>query len=223
MIGIFDSGRGGIASLKYVRGMLPRVDIAYLADRKNSPYGTKSTAELVCLVCEDIRRLVAFGAEKILIACCTASTVHSFLPTEYRDISIPIISPTAKIAAGLTENGKITVIATQTTVLSGAFGAEIKRINPEASVYSIPCQGLVGLIEGRCEKEALETEILEICEKIDSLGTDTLVLGCTHFSHVRGIFEKNLKTVKTVDSAAIGASVIANEIKTEENGKILYT
>ena len=223
MIGIFDSGRGGIASLGYVRKMLPRVDIAYLADRKNSPYGTKQKGELISLVREDIRRLLELGAEKILIACCTASTVHGMLPKEYRDISVPIISPTAKVAAGLTENRKITVIATEATVRSGAFSAEIKKTDSSSKVYSIPCQRLVGLIEGRFSNEAIEAEISEICKKTNALGTDTLILGCTHFSHVRGIFEKRLKSVKTVDSAAIGALEIINGIKTEENGKILYT
>ena len=71
MIGIFDSGRGGIASLTVVKKLLPRVDIAYLADRKNAPYGTKSERELKLLVRRDIARLRELGAEKILIACCT--------------------------------------------------------------------------------------------------------------------------------------------------------
>ena len=222
MIGIFDSGRGGIASLKILRGLLPRVDIAYLADRKNAPYGTKSKAELIRLASEDARRLCELGAEKILIACCTASTVYCSLPHKYKRICIPIITPAAKAAAELTENRKIAVIATEATVRSDAFAKEITAYNSEIKVFSIPCQKLVSLIEKRADEAEVSEQIARICKKIEPLGADTLVLGCTHFSHARTEFEKRLK-LKTVDSAAIGAMEIVRITKSEENGKILYT
>ena len=222
MIGIFDSGRGGIASLKILRSVLPRVDIAYLADRKNAPYGTKSKSELIRLVSEDARRLCELGAQKILIACCTASTVHCALPKKYKNACIPIISPAAKAAAELTENRKIAVIATEATVRSNSFAEKIKAQNPEITVFSIPCQALVALIERRADEAEIYKQIALICEKIKPLGADTLLLGCTHFSHVRTEFEERLK-LKTVDSAAIGAMEIVKITKSEENGKILYT
>lgn len=223
MIGIFDSGRGGIASAKYLRKMLPYVDIAYLADRENAPYGTKQRRELIDLVKEDIRRLLELGVEKILIACCTASTVYSALPEKYRNICVPIISSAARAAAALTCNGKVSVIATEATVRSGAFHDEIKKTSPKTEVCQLPCQRLVGLIESRGEADALEEEIAKICKSIRAYSADTLILGCTHFSHVRSAFEKHLKEISIVDSALTGAMEISGRIKTEENGKILYT
>lgn len=223
MIGIFDSGRGGIASAKHLRKMFPYVDIAYLADRKNSPYGTKQRGELIDLASEDIRRLLELGAEKILIACCTASTVYSALPEKYRSICVPIISPAAKAAATLTKNGRIAVIATEATVRSGAFPYEIKRLKSGIEVCQIACQRLVAVIESRGNSDALEEEITVICKSVRALAADTLILGCTHFSHVRDIFGRQLKKMNVIDSAQTGAMAIPDGIKTKENGKILYT
>lgn len=223
MIGIFDSGRGGIASFMRVRQLLPHADIAYLADRKNAPYGTKSPEVLRRLVCEDIRRLYELGAKKILIACCTASSVYDTLPQKWRSISLPIISPTAKYAASVTENGRIAVIATEATVKSRRFSTEIKNRLSGAEVTEIPAQRLVGLIEHRAERRELEDEARRIEKLIRPLGCDTLVLGCTHFSHATKIFESILGNIRIADSATVGAEAIVNDIKIRENGKILYT
>ena len=76
MIGIFDSGVGGLNAFYEVRRGLPYADIAYLADRANAPYGTKPKDELISLVKNDIKRLRELGCRLILIACCTASTVY---------------------------------------------------------------------------------------------------------------------------------------------------
>ena len=74
MLGVFDSGVGGLAALRELRRLLPFEDMIYLADKENAPYGTKTEDELVALVREDVKRLRELGAEKILMACCTAST-----------------------------------------------------------------------------------------------------------------------------------------------------
>lgn len=222
MIGIFDSGRGGIASFMRVRGLLPHADLAYLADRKNAPYGTKSPERLKRLVSEDIRRLRELGAQRILIACCTASSVYDALPKEQREISVPIIRPTAEYAASLTENGRIAVIATEATVKSKRFSAEIENSLPGVRVFELPTQHLVSLIENRAERGEIEAEALRISDWVSRNGCDTLVLGCTHFSHASRIFESILGNVRIADSAAVGAYAIVNGIKHRENGKILY-
>ncbi len=222
MIGIFDSGRGGVASARILRALFPLLDIAYIADRKNAPYGTKTEGELLQLVCEDIRRLRELGCEKILIACCTASTVYEGLPEEYKSVCVPIVAPTARAAASLTKNRKIAVIATEATVSSGAFSARIKECDPSVSVREIAAQELVGLIECGADEGRLRRRIEKICREISSLGADTLILGCTHFSHVKNTFADFLGNIRAVDSASVGALEIAKTINTRENGKILY-
>lgn len=199
MIGVLDSGRGGLVAFKELRRLMPRVDITYLADRKNAPYGNKRPDEILRLTECGIMRLGDMGCEMILIACCTASSLHDLLPEELRNISIPIITPTARLCR---DSSSVLVIATEHTVRSGAFSKEIKRFS-DANVREIPMQPLVSLIEwGRDTKPATD-EIVEMCE-----GCDTLILGCTHFSHLYDDLRARLPEVKILSPAHIGANEV---------------
>lgn len=222
MIGVFDSGRGGLAAAALIRRAMPFADVVYLADRENAPYGTKSKEELVFLVGEDIRRLLEIGAEKILIACCTASTVYDLLPDNCRAVSVPIVRPTAMAAASITE-GSVAVFATEATVRSGSFGREIKSVKKDCSVKEIPAQSLVGLVELGADRDTLLKEVARLCKKLPP-DTDTVILGCTHFSLVRELFAVTLGGgVSIVDAARVGAECIINE-KTcaVGNGRCIY-
>ena len=128
MIGIFDSGVGGLSAYRELRLLLPRCDIIYLADRRNAPYGTKTKDELIKLVKHDILQLKNMGAEKILVACCTASTVVPHLDFEERRCVLPIIFPAARVAARL---ARVTVIATEHTARSSAFIVAVTVIGLE--------------------------------------------------------------------------------------------
>ena len=130
MIGIFDSGAGGLAALRKLRALLPNADICYLADRKNAPYGTKSQDELRRLVIRDIRILKRLGATEILSACCTASAVIDAMKSNISDGVTTIIKPTARKAASQTKNQKIALLCTYATAKSYAFEREILSANP---------------------------------------------------------------------------------------------
>ena len=225
MIGIFDSGVGGMAALGEVRRLLPKSDVIYLADRKNAPYGTKSEDELTELVKRDIKRLRELGATDILVACCTASTVFKNLDIEERQGVIPIISPSALIAAKLK---KITVIATEHTVRSSAFALAIKAISPDASVEEIPCQRLVSLVEsgerdGNISREC-EDILISVASSAKEHASEGIILGCTHFSHLEKTIKKLLPRVKIINPARIGARELASRARdTVGNGRITYT
>ena len=122
VIGVFDSGVGGLASARVLRSRLKAENIIYLADRKNAPYGTKSKEELISLVSNDILRLKNYGCRICLIACCTASSVYEHLDNELKKISLPIIEPAALLAS---RGRKIAVIATEHTVESSVFKQKI--------------------------------------------------------------------------------------------------
>ena len=222
MIGVFDSGRGGLAAACSIRRTMPFADIVYLADRENAPYGTKSREQLVFLVCEDIRRLLEIGAEKILIACCTASTVYDLLPERYKAVSVPIVQPTAKAAANLTK-GSVSVFATEATVKSGAFEREIKNEVIDCAVKEIPAQNLVKLVEFGADTDKILKEVKKLCENLPS-ETDTVILGCTHFSFAREQFALCLGAdVRIVDAAAVGANCIINKkIGASGNARCIY-
>ena len=137
MIGVCDSGEGGVVAVEELRAISPTVDVCFFADRKNAPYGTKSPDELLSLLRADINRVRDAGADEVLIACCTASTVYCRLTEEERRGVYPIIAPTAKAALEKTKNGCIGVLATEATVLSHAFAREIKRNEPNARVIEL--------------------------------------------------------------------------------------
>ena len=229
MIGIFDSGVGGLSAYSEVRRLLPREDIIYLADKKNAPYGTKTKEELLALTKKDIKRLLSLGAKKVLIACCTASTVYSELDEELRALSVPIIVPTARVAAN--RGNIIAVIATERTVLARAFSTEIHKFSESASVFEFPEQRLVSLIEKGSRDGCITDECKDIISKIGktvvSIGADTLILGCTHFSHVEGELARLIPNVRILSPARLGARELIMSIKTNqrspEHGRTVYT
>jgi glutamate racemase len=188
VIGVIDSGVGGITALYELTRLYPKADLLYLADRKNAPYGTKDEDTLTRLLSDGIKRLSDAGADHILIACCTASTVYHRLPPWQKAISTPIIKPAAVTAVSKTKALDIGVIATERTVSSHAFEREIKDIDPRIRVRELPLQPLVGMVESgvrdggadKIQKEKIKNLILpSIGEK-----TDVLILGCTHFTHL---------------------------------------
>lgn len=221
MIGIFDSGVGGLISANEVSRLLPREDIIYLADRENAPYGTKRRDELIRLVKADIKRLRGFGAEKILIACCTASTIHSELTVSEREISIPIILPAAKAAVAEARN--IAVISTLHTQASHAFRDAVNGIDPNAAVSEFALQELVALVEEGNRDGKITRECKELLDSFteDKLpkGAEALILGCTHFSHLEGEFKKRLPHIKIISPAKEGAREIAKYYKENKIGR----
>ena len=224
MIGVLDSGVGEFNSVRELKRLLPRCDIACFADRKNAPYGTKSEDELISLVRRGIDRLTCLGAEKILLACCTASSIWEKLDSKRKNISRPIIEWGISPLTG--EEKRVLVIATEHTVRSGAFSRVIHEKFPEISVYSEPMQSLVAAVELGSRGNLLlsiapEMDKLEkICKTYEP---DSLVLGCTHFSTVEGEIKRRLPHLKILNPARLGAAAVAKEVwHTREQGKIIY-
>lgn len=229
MIGVFDSGVGGFNSIPTLRKKLPRVDIVYHADRKNAPYGTKNEDELLCLVNDCVDRLVSCGAERILMACCTASTVWHRLEDTKRDISVPIIRYAADALSG--DEKTVLVIATERTVADGAFGEVIKKKCSNARAIQVPMQSLVVAVENGARvgdiKEATKSEIEAIRRLAEEHRPDALVLGCTHFSSVAELIKDAAPIAKIINPAQLGATAMANDvtrlgINTQEQGRLIY-
>ena len=208
MIGIFDSGAGGLCSLAELRRLSPRADIVYLADRKNAPYGTKSREELTELVKCDIERLLHEGCDRVLMACCTASTVYELLPDEYRAVSVPIIEPTARESVMLSKSKRIGILSTEATKKSGAFVEKILKYEPTAVTVCASAPELVALAESGERDGALsESGLLTVKKSVSAFagsGIDTLILGCTHFAYFENTI-KDVLRIGMVNSALVGA------------------
>ena len=219
MIGVCDSGEGGVVAIEELRAISPTVDVCFFADRKNAPYGTKSPDELLSLLRADINRVRDAGADEVLIACCTASTVYCRLTEEERRGVYPIIAPTAKAALEKTKNGCIGVLATEATVLSHAFAWEIKRNEPNARVIELAAQRFVEYVErGKTDYRDVEATI----EKLKRNNIDTLILGCTHFPRLSGIISEYAGSITVISSAREGALEIAKHARLAGAGATTY-
>ncbi len=204
MIGLIDSGEGGIITAREIRRKSKTLDLTLLIDRKRAPYGTKTKEELIEITRENAERLLSLGAERVLLACCTASTVWKELPTHIKERTIPIIEPTARRASGLTENGRIAVIATEATVRSGKWE---EMLHPN-KVFALALGGLVALIEGGAHDGHLgaaeRSALRDMLRPLASVGADTLILGCTHFPALMGEIRGDVKKygIKHIVSSA---------------------
>lgn len=218
MTGVYDSGRGGEIALAYLRDFCPREDLVFLGDRRNAPYGTKTESELVPIIEHNLGRLYGLGCERVLIACCTASTVYPRLSEPARSRSIPIISPTAAIARSVTGVSRVAVLATRRTVESHAFAGALSGLD----VLEIEASRLVTEAERGRDSESctdsLTEYLLSKIEKVRNFGADTLILGCTHFA----AFEEKIKElyrsiakkeIITVNSARVGADIASRRIE----------
>ena len=221
LIGILDSGAGGLFALSALRSARPLADLCFFADRDNAPYGTKGREEIAHLLKAGISRLRDAGCEAILIACCTASSVIEMLTPSERFGAIPIIRPTAMAAVRATRCNRIAVISTEATWRSDAFGREIAKIAPKICVTAHPTHELVSLVEeGACDcnaspaaKAVIKRTLLPLFE----CDFDTLILGCTHFSHLEGEIGSLFgEGVKVISSAREGAAELIRTLTEDD-------
>lgn len=229
MIGVFDSGVGGFNSIPALRKKLPRADIVYLADRKNAPYGTKSEDEVLVFAEGCIDRLMSYGAERILMACCTASTVWHKMDESRRNVAVPIIQYAENGLRG--DERRVLVIATERTVADGAFVKAIKKKCPSADAVQVPKQSLVLAVEKGARdgnmKDATQEEVEEIRRLAEEYRPDALILGCTHFSSVAELIGNAAPMARIVNPAHLGAYAISRDvirlgINVRECGRLIY-
>ena len=218
VVGVFDSGVGGLTVLRALRAQLPTVDFIYLGDTARLPYGTKTPASVTTYALQATRALVARRVDYIVVACNTAASAA--LPTLQKEFpNIPIvgvIEPGAKAACEASTTGRIGVIATEGTVQGGAYTRTIQSFWPEAVVTSLPCQLLVALAEEGWNEGPLVQQIVDELLKPmkgNSHQIDCLVLGCTHFPPFNALIQKTIgASIQLVDSASTTAILVAKEL-----------
>lgn len=230
-IGVFDSGMGGLTVLKALKNTLPYESFIYLGDTARLPYGTKSVATVRQYAMQMARILVERQVKSIVIACNTATTaalahLKSMLP------NVPVmgvIEPGAQTAAKVTQNHRIAVLATETTIQSSAYQLEINKYLPEAQINARACSVLValaeeGMIDNNVAKEALRHYLDTFKHE------DTILLGCTHFPVFKSTISNLVDNeIKIVDSADTAAKALVSLLTTHEllnsrknQGKIQY-
>jgi glutamate racemase len=214
-IGVFDSGIGGLTVLRALTEALPAEDFIYLGDTARLPYGTKSNEVILRYSRENSEFLLAKGIKMLVVACNTSSAVA--LGDISRMTVVPVvgvIEPGAAAAVKASRSGKIGVIGTEATIASGAYTRAIQELRPRAEIYTRACPLLVPLVEeGWTENEIAERAVACYLESLKQSGIDTLLLGCTHYPLLRGLFERVLgPAVRIVDSAGAAAAAVSKRL-----------
>lgn len=199
-IGIIDSGIGGKGIEAEVKKLLPNVEIEYLADTKNFPYGTKPVRVLRKILSDNIESMIRKGANVIVLACNSA-TVSSvkYLRNKF-DIPIVGVVPAIKPAAALTKTKKIAIFATPITSKSAYQQELIDQYCQGIKVFKIPFYDLAALIE-QGKTSSATSRVAEVWSKYKDKNIDTIVLGCTHYTLIRPEIQKIVgPKVKLLDS-----------------------
>jgi|SRR3989338_4734936 len=203
-IGIFDSGVGGLTVVKELTREMPNEDIIYFGDTARVPYGTKSASTIQKFSIQNVLFLLKRNVKLIIIACNTSSAIGLPFLSEYFSIPIiGVIKPGAKAAVRSTRNGRIGVIGTSATVLSGAYDKEIRSLNSGIKVYSSSCPLFVPLAEeGWANDGIVDIVARKYLAAFKGRKIDTLIMGCTHYPLLRSSIQRVMgKGVKLIDSA----------------------
>jgi glutamate racemase len=214
-IGIFDSGVGGLTVYRALHEHLPKERFVYLGDTARVPYGTKSLATVERYAVENAQFLAARGIKLLVVACNTASALA--LPAIRKSLEIEVvgvIGPGARAAVGKemrtgrprSQDGgrsqrRIGVIATESTVQSGAYTAAIHKADPNAAVTERACPLFVALAEEGWADQDVARTVAETYLKGLRSSIDALVLGCTHYPILRRVIQQAVgDEVELIDS-----------------------
>lgn len=219
MIGVLDSGVGGLSVLSEIRTALPRADLLYVADRARSPYGTKSLAEVEAISIDVAEWLLDRGATCLVVACNTASAAAlESLRDRYPAVPIVGMEPAVKPAALASRTGKVAVFATAATFQGRLFASVVDRFAEGVEVFTRACPEWVELVEsGLVDGPRVEAAVEGALDPVITRNADVIVLACTHFSFLRPLIER-LSGIEVVDPAAAVAAQTARVAPHPEGG-----
>ncbi len=215
MIGVFDSGSGGLTVLRALVSALPDRRFTYLGDHANAPYGGRPAEEVYRLTIASVDRLFAQGCRLVLLACNTASAValrrlqQHWLPTVGPDrrvlgVMVPMVEAITHVPWRVqappsdrpTPPAVVGVFATTRTVATGAYPYEIGRRAPAVRVVQQACPDLVAAIEADAEAGAIQSLVdgyaADLLDRAPDRRLDSVVLGCTHYPLAADAFAKAL-------------------------------
>ncbi|MFZ2681996.1 MAG: glutamate racemase [Patescibacteria group bacterium] len=230
MIGVFDSGFGGLVILRELVKQLPEYSYVYLGDNARAPYGPRTPDEIYEFTLQAVEKLFAEGCELVLLACNTASA-NALRRIQQNDLVrfpgkkvLGILVPTIEQITGLPWSAlhpypqamRIGVFATAATVNSHAYRTEILRRNPQAEVVEIACPDLATMIESAVDEAELRAYVATCVDKLRSElpEPDAVLLGCTHYPLVLEYFVETLPDVPVFDQGQITADALKEYLRT---------
>lgn len=232
-IAVIDSGVGGISVLGELIKLMPNENYIYFGDNKNAPYGTKSADEVCALMRDNVEMLIKRGAKAIVIACNTATAASAAeLRNIHKEIPIIGIEPAIKPSAMYKEESNVLVMATPLTLKQDKFHDLVDRFSDEVNIITLPCPGLMELVEeGKICGEEVDSFLKELFSPYEDMRFDSVVLGCTHYPHIKNAIKKALgEDIMIFDGGAGTARETKRRLskidmlnQSEENGRIEIT
>ena len=204
LIGVFDSGVGGLSILRALRERLPDASMIYIGDVAHAPYGDRSTVHVIERSVQIAEWPAARGAAIIVVACNTATVLAiEALRARWPKLVFVGVEPGVKPAAARSRTRRIAVMATAATAGSDRLRHLIARYAEDAHVHVQPCPGLADAIErGVLRGPALLDVLAPHCDRIRAANVDTVVLGCTHYPFVEASIRALLGSEVTVIDTA---------------------
>ena len=223
-IGVFDSGVGGLTVLHELLVQLPHEDFIYLGDTARFPYGERSPQELERFSAEIAEELLRRRAKLLVVACNSATAAA--LPSLSRRMMqttlgvnvLGVVRPEAFLAVAATRTGRIGLLATPTTVASGAYEEAVSSVDPHVTLHAVACPGLAAIIQAgeQFDERAVES-VREACAPLHRAEVDTVILGCTHYPLIQPMLQRILgPSVRLVSSGAALARQVQHALSTRD-------
>jgi len=224
MIGVFDSGYGGLTVLRSLVSKLSGYDFIYLGDNARAPYGTRSFDTVYAYTLESVKWLFAQGCPLVVLACNTASA-KALRTIQQKDLPsinggkrvLGVIRPTTEVIGRYSKTGEIGILATTGTVSSGSYPIEINKFFPDLKVHQQACPLWVPLIESNEHETAGADFFIDKCVNAllaQSPGIDTILLACTHYPLLQEkIAAAAGKAVRIVSQGEIVAESLADYLR----------
>ncbi|MBE7711099.1 MAG: glutamate racemase [Cyanobacteria bacterium SIG31] len=220
-IGFFDSGVGGLSVYARFREILPHENTIYYGDLKNLPYGSKTKEQLVGYARNILDFFKTKNVKAVVIACNTSSALaYEIVKNEYDFEIYPIIQSCAKMISTMNDAQRIGVFATEGTVKSGAYKAEILKYNPEILIKEFACPNWVSIVETTNKDEDyanddIKKHMLEMLE----FRPNKIILGCTHYPYLIKYLSQYAPKEIFLDPAEIFVKYISENINksTQDN------
>lgn len=216
MIGVFDSGIGGLTVLAALRDALPGHDLLYLGDTARVPYGTRSPITVVRYSLRVASYLHGLGIHTLVVACNTATT-HALPALQQAGDRVGmrvfgVVEPGVQAALAAHRAGAVAILGTEGTIAGGAYQDRLRALRPETELRPVACPLFVPLAEegwtdGPVPELVAERYLAEIRGQVD-----TAILGCTHYPLLRPVVAKVLPDVTLVDSAVATAASVRAEL-----------
>ena len=228
VIGVFDSGVGGLTVLKSLSKALPGAKFIYVGDSARTPYGTKSAETIIGYSKQCVDFLLSKGAELIVIACNTASTAAlEVLQQEYDVPMYGMVEPASHVAVSLRKgvNKPIAVVGTEGTINSRAYDHELISLDPTIEVISAACPLFVPVVEQGIFSGIIVEELLQMyLKQIKYNNPYAIILACTHYPLLSDAIEKYLgKEVAIVTSADAVSVELASLYPQAKSGEVSTT